>query len=193
MTLEKVILTELKENPKNVRFHGEKQIKEFVRSIEQFGVIRPVVIDENNMILVGHGLKLALQSMGKEEVDAYRVSNLTEGQKDKLMLADNKIYSLGSDDFDAIDKILSETKDFDIPGYDSEDLKALYGSQTTTEQLDKFKLTQEEVEERIEKNKTVAQPSQALTQEKNEHEEKLQGGQNLVLCPNCGEKIFLND
>jgi ParB-like chromosome segregation protein Spo0J len=193
MKLEKVILTELKENPKNVRFHGEKQIKEFVRSIEQFGVIRPVVIDENNMILVGHGLKLALQSMGKEEVDAYRVSNLTEGQKDKLMLADNKIYSLGSDDFDAIDKILSETKDFDIPGYDSEDLKALYGSQTTTEQLDKFKLTQEEVEERIEKNKTVAQPSQALIQEKNEQEEKLQGGQNLVLCPNCGEKIFLND
>jgi len=193
MKLEKIKLELLKDNPDNVRVHGDRQIKEFVRSIEQFGVIRPVVVDEDNMILVGHGLATALRSMQKEEVEVYRVLGLDENQKKKLMLADNKIYALGSDNFENIDKILSSATDFDIPGYSAEDLKTLYGDKTIVEQLNQYKLTEEQVKEKKERSSKEIQVPTAVQEARQDQEEKLQGERKYVLCPSCGEKIYLDD
>ena len=41
---------------KNVRIHTEQQLREFERSVRMFGQIRPIVVDENNVILAGNGL-----------------------------------------------------------------------------------------------------------------------------------------
>ena len=59
-------VSELKRPAKNVRLHGDRQIKEYIRSIEMFGQIRPIVIDENNTVLAGNGLLTALMQMGRE-------------------------------------------------------------------------------------------------------------------------------
>lgn len=60
-------LADLKQPEKNVRIHTEKQLQEFQRSVEMFGQIRPIVVDENNVIMAGNGLYDTLLRMGKEK------------------------------------------------------------------------------------------------------------------------------
>jgi len=126
MTVTRLPLSVLKKHERNVRLHSEKQIEEFKRSIEMFGQIRPIVADEQYTILAGNGLYEALLALGRTEADCYIVSGLSDTEKKKLMLADNRIFSLGMDDMDAFDQIVAELdNDFDIPGYDPDLLKTL--------------------------------------------------------------------
>ena len=81
-------LSELHEIAKNVRKHTDKQLKEYVRSLQMFGQIKPIVIDEYGEIIAGNGLYAALKSMGAETCECYVVAGLTATQKKKLMLAD---------------------------------------------------------------------------------------------------------
>lgn len=111
-------LTELRRPDRNVRMHTDKQLKEFRRSVEMFGQIRPIVVDEDGVILAGNGLYETLLSLGRTEADCYVVSGLTEAEKKKLMLADNRVFDLGVDDLAALDAFILELKDdLDIPGY----------------------------------------------------------------------------
>lgn len=118
-------LSELKRPEKNCRIHTDRQLKEIIRSLEMFGQIRPIVIDENNVMLCGNGLYEALLQMGKTEASCYQVKGLSEAEKKKLMLADNKIYTLGTDDLSVFDEWLRELGDIDIPGYDQELLETI--------------------------------------------------------------------
>ena len=101
-------LSELVKPERNVRIHTEQQLKEFERSVRMFGQIRPIVIDENNVILAGNGLYDTLVAMGKKTADVYRYDNLTENQKKKLMIADNKIFSLGIENLETLNCFLEE-------------------------------------------------------------------------------------
>ena len=103
MKVTKKPLAELHPPERNVRMHTDKQLKEFRRSVEMFGQIRPIVVDEGGTILAGNGLFETLLSMGRTEADCYVVSGLTEAQKKKLMLADNRVFDLGVDDLAALD------------------------------------------------------------------------------------------
>lgn len=119
-------LSELKRPQRNVRMHTDKQLKEFRRSVEMFGQIRPIVVDEADTILAGNGLYETLLQMGKTEADCYVVSGLTEAQKKKLMLADNRVFDLGVDDLAALDEFVQDLKyDLDIPGYEEDLLRAM--------------------------------------------------------------------
>ncbi len=112
-------LADLRKPEKNVRIHTEQQLKEFRRSVEMFGQIRPIVVDEKNVILAGNGLYDTLAAMGKDTAEVYRYDNLTENQKKKLMIADNKIFSLGIENLDTLNSFLEELNgDLDIPGFD---------------------------------------------------------------------------
>lgn len=62
-------LAELVQPEKNVRIHTEKQLQEFEKSVRMFGQIRPIVIDENNVILAGNGLYETLKRMGRGEAE----------------------------------------------------------------------------------------------------------------------------
>lgn len=69
MKVTKKPLTELHPPERNVRMHTDKQLKEFRRSVEMFGQIRPIVVDEGGTILAGNGLFETLLSMGHTEAD----------------------------------------------------------------------------------------------------------------------------
>jgi ParB-like chromosome segregation protein Spo0J len=126
MEIVKKELSNLHHPDRNVRMHSTKQLSEFRRSIEMFGQIRPIVADESGMILAGNGLYDALLSMGREDADCYVVCNLSEKEKKKLMLADNRVFSLGVDNIEAFDAIIAELgNDLDVPGYDPELLQSL--------------------------------------------------------------------
>ena len=136
----KMKLSALKLPERNVRMHTDKQLKEFERSITMFGQIRPIVTDENGVILAGNGLYEALKRMNRTEADVLKVTGLSENQKKKLMLADNKIFGLGVDDLSALDAFLADLKDdLDIPGFDEDLLRSMAAeASAVTEQLQEY-------------------------------------------------------
>ena len=79
----------------NARTHSPDQLEMIGNSIKEFGFINPVIIDENNMILVGHGRVMAAKNIGIKQVPFRRVTNLTEDQKKAYIIADNKLSDLG--------------------------------------------------------------------------------------------------
>lgn len=119
-------LKDLVRPERNIRIHTEKQLEEFERSVRMFGQIRPIVVDENNTILAGNGLYETLLRMNREDALVYKYEDLTEAQKKKLMIADNKIFSLGIENLDTLNEFLEELSgDLDIPGFDEEILKQM--------------------------------------------------------------------
>lgn len=193
---------------KNVRIHSEKQINEFVRSIDKFGQIRPVVIDENNTVLAGNGLVEALKRAGKETVFVYKMDNLSENDKKKLMIADNKIFSLGIDNLDTLNSFLEDLQDdLDIPGFDEDILASMVeSSEEVTERISNYGVLDEEeinaIRENSEKKNTVIEAPKPITTpitnvppEKGRPTETVsteaEPKGDFVICPKCGEKIWL--
>ncbi len=161
MKVTKKPLAQLHPPERNVRLHTEKQMKEFRRSVEMFGQIRPIVIDEKGTILAGNGLFEAMKSMGLSDADCYVVEGLTEAQKKKLMLADNRVFNLGVDDMEALDAFVQELKDdLDIPGFEVDLLQAMV----------------------MEAEEATQAPPPAPAE---------QPAGRFVLCPKCGERIWL--
>ena len=150
MNIRKMPLSSLQRPEQNVRMHTEKQLKEFERSVSMFGQLRPIVADEAGVILAGNGLFETLLRLGWEEADVLQVEGLTENQKKKLMLADNKIFGLGVDDLETFDAFLVDLKDdLDIPGFDEELLKSMVAQAgEVTERLQEYgTLDEDEIEE----------------------------------------------
>ena len=189
-------LAELKSPEKNVRLHGDRQIKEYIRSIEKFGQIRPLVIDESDVVLAGNGLLTALKQMGRETADCYVMKNLTPNDKKKLMLADNKIFELGVNDASVFDELLRELDgDIDIPGYDEELLKILTASASeANEVLSSYGTFSEEKITQMKNAKPITpqeRPVDTANSVTTEQSEATQSVQKFVTCPKCGEKIWL--
>lgn len=202
-------LVDLVKPEKNVRIHTEQQLKEFQRSVKMFGQIRPIVVDENNVILAGNGLYETLIAMGKETADVYKYDNLTENQKKKLMIADNKIFSLGIENLDTLNSFLEDLQgDLDIPGFDEDILKQMVSeAEDVTEKLSEYgTLDDEEIqsikesgerkEQQIQKAEAeqatpapqpIAQPQQEMPEDSEDTAEV----KKFVICPKCGEKIWL--
>src|SRR6187549_1824304 len=78
---------ELKPNPRNARTHGKKQVQLLGAGITQFGFLVPVLIDENDVILAGHGRVEAAKQLGMAEVPTIRVAHLTPERKRAFVLA----------------------------------------------------------------------------------------------------------
>ncbi len=201
-------LSELKVPERNVRMHPEQQIKEFIRSIKMFGQTRPIVVDENNMILIGNGLYKALEKIGAKTADVLVRKDLSEQEKKKLMIADNKIYSLGVDDLDAINDFIKELLDYDVPGYDEDLLEMMMAdADEVTEKIAEYGvLEQDEVADiqsrpqspQIQPGTRLQNPEINNTSEEGstgQNDTGPQGGQEdgrpFVSCPKCGEKIWL--
>jgi DNA modification methylase len=81
----------LKPNPRNARTHSRKQIRQIADSILAFGFVVPIVVDENDTILLGHGRFVAAIDIDLNEVPVIVLEGLSEAKKRALLLADNKI------------------------------------------------------------------------------------------------------
>jgi len=84
-------LTELKPYKNNSKIHPDKQIKNIIASIKQFGFTQPIICDEEKTILSGHGRYEAAKQMQIDDVPIRIVENLTDEQKKAYVIADNKI------------------------------------------------------------------------------------------------------
>ena len=63
--------------PRNARTHSKKQIRQIADSISQFGFTNPILIDNHNMILAGHGRLEAAKLLGMDEVPCVRLEDMT--------------------------------------------------------------------------------------------------------------------
>ena len=113
--LVKVKLDDLVPYERNPRKIPQEAIDDVKESYRQCGVIDPIEIDENNVILSGHTRRLAALDMGIKEVDALRVTGLTEKQKKKYRLLANKTGEKSGWDYELLDW---ELEDLDFEGYD---------------------------------------------------------------------------
>lgn len=208
MNTTNIKLSELKRPERNVRMHTDKQIIEFKRSVQKFGQIRPIVVDENYVILCGNGLYEALVALGWEEAVCLVMTGMTENDKKKLMLADNRIFNLGVDDLSAFDDFIKSLDgDLDIPGYDKEFLESLVmDADEASNMLSEYgKLDDEEIGN-IKAAKNAVEPSMpyepANTLPNNaspvatnglsteDTREEASEVRKSVKCPHCGELIW---
>ena len=91
MKIEMMAITSLRPYERNARTHSKGQIKKIAKSIERFGFCNPVLIDDNNEIIAGHGRVEAAKLLGMKEVPTVRLSHLSDSEKRAYVLADNRL------------------------------------------------------------------------------------------------------
>lgn len=75
----------------NAKEHPETQIANVANSIKRFGWVQPLVVDENNVVVIGHCRLLAARRLGLSEVPVTVASGLTDDEIRELRIADNKL------------------------------------------------------------------------------------------------------
>ena len=90
--MQKVKINAIKTNPKNPRLIKDDKFKKLVKSIQEFPQmleLRPIVVDENNIILGGNMRYKACIEAGLKEIYILKAEDLTEQQKDEFIVKDN--------------------------------------------------------------------------------------------------------
>lgn len=113
---------ELQEYENNSRTHNESQVRQIAASIKEFGFTNPILIDEENQIIAGHGRLYAAKLMQLSSVPTIVLTGLSETQKRAYVIADNKLaLNAGWDDellSIEIEALLFDGFDLDIIGFD---------------------------------------------------------------------------
>lgn len=203
MKIEKKKLASLHPLQKNIRRHSPKQITEYVRSLNMFGQLRPLVVDEDGVIWIGNGMYEAMKNAGWEEADCLVRKDLTEAEKKKMMLADNRVYELGMTDTDVFDEIIKSLGgDVDVPGWDADLLETLNASvREVNAMVDSYGSYQPEDMSRYQQEPQSSGPQRpAVTPEPSPLSSAAPEGETpqnasqavsarYVICPKCGERI----
>jgi len=123
-----MLITEIKSNPNNPRLIKDHKFKQLVKSIQDFPQmleLRPIVIDENNIVLGGNMRLKACLEAGLTDVPVIHANNLTEAQKKEFIIKDN--ISFGEHDWDALANewniIELDEWGLDIPAFANNDIE----------------------------------------------------------------------
>lgn len=113
----------------NARTHNDEQISQICASINEYGFTNPILIDEKNSIIAGHGRLLAAKKLKMKEVPCIVLCGLTEAQKKAYIIADNKL-ALNAGWNDELLKIEFENLkelDFDLnlTGFSADEIDAI--------------------------------------------------------------------
>ncbi|HMY80561.1 MAG TPA: ParB/Srx family N-terminal domain-containing protein, partial [Candidatus Absconditabacterales bacterium] len=95
----------------NNKIHPDDQINAIINSITECGFRSPILIDEHNIILAGHGRWIASKKMGLTQVPVLKFTDLTEIQKKKYRILDNKLAELADRDIENLKIELAELND----------------------------------------------------------------------------------
>lgn len=102
----------------NNKVHDSEQVNRIANSIKEFWFTQPLVIDQNNVVIIGHGRLLAAKKLGMETVPVVKIENLTETQIKKLRILDNKLNESERDEENL--HLELEELDFDLSIWDLE-------------------------------------------------------------------------
>lgn len=123
MEIRNISVKDLIPYDRNTKKHDKTQINNVAESIKQYGFVQPIVIDNNNTVVIGHCRLLAAKQLKMKEVPCVCVEDLTEEQVKALRIVDNKSNE-SEWDFDVLPDELAELDlsnfDFDF-GIDDEE------------------------------------------------------------------------
>ena len=109
----------------NSRTHSEQQVQQVAASIKEFGFTNPILIDEQDGIIAGHGRLQAAQMLGLDKVPTITLEGLTEAQRKAYVIADNKLALNSGWDFELLkvelENIVNEI-DISVLGFDDQEL-----------------------------------------------------------------------
>mgnify|MGYP001312520735 CR=1 FL=1 len=130
MKIETIKVSKLKEHPRNYKQHPEQQLQHIIKSIEEHGFYRNIVIAKDNTILAGHGVVQASKAMGKHKVPVIRLNIKSDStQALKVLTSDNEIGNLAMVDdrqlSEVLKDILDEELDLTGTGFNEDQLSAL--------------------------------------------------------------------
>lgn len=117
MKIETIHIDEVIPYENNAKVHTEEQIEQIKNSIREFGNNDPIAIDENNIVIEGHGRLIALKELGVNEIEVIRLSHLTDEQKRAYILAHNKLTMNTGFDFDILNIELESIQDIDMSDF----------------------------------------------------------------------------
>lgn len=120
----------------NPRTHSKKQIRQIAASIRQFGWTNPILIDETNRVIAGHGRLAAANELGHRVVPVLRFEHMSEAEKQAYIIADNKLAeNAGWDadllriEFQGLAKLDIEF-DLEVTGFETGEIDVLLNTDT---------------------------------------------------------------
>jgi DNA modification methylase len=129
MQIEQIEIESLLPYARNSRTHSDEQTAQIAASIKEFGFTNPVLIDNENQIIAGHGRVLAARKLQLKVVPCIRLGYLTDTQKKAYVIADNKLALNSGWDDEMLALEIAELKDedFDIEllGFTDDELAGL--------------------------------------------------------------------
>ena len=115
----------------NSRTHSDEQVTQVAASIKEFGFTNPILIDENNGIIAGHGRLMAAKKLKLEQVPTITLVGLTDAQRKAYVIADNKLALNAEWDFDLlkieIESLQEDDFKLDLLGFDVDELNGILG------------------------------------------------------------------
>jgi DNA modification methylase len=119
---------------RNTRTHSDTQIAQICASITQFGFTSPLLVDETNTLIAGHGRLEAAKRINMRELPAILLEGLSDAQKQALRIADNKLALNAAWDDALLRTELTDLRDlgFDLSltGFADDELSALFADAT---------------------------------------------------------------
>lgn len=123
MVIEQIDPKALRPYENNAKIHTEEQVGQIVKSIETFGFNDPIAVDEDNMIIEGHGRQMAAVRMGLDSVPCIRLAGLTDDQKRAYIHVHNQLTLNTGFDLDILEQELQSIQlsggiDMEAYGFD---------------------------------------------------------------------------
>lgn len=137
-----IAIDQLRPFKRNARKHSKKQLKQIAASIREFGFTNPVLIDQNNTILAGHGRVEATKILNMDTVPCVYIEHLTDEQKRAYVLADNQLALNATWDEDLLADELKALSEMDlgfelaVTGFSVADIDLHIGEATPEETSD---------------------------------------------------------
>ena len=119
---------------RNSRTHDTNQVSQIVASIKEFGFTNPILIDDEGLIIAGHGRVQAAQKLNLKTVPTICLDYLTEAQKKAYVIADNRLALNAGWDFDMLKVELNDLNDLDFDvsllGFDDKEINDILADPT---------------------------------------------------------------
>lgn len=109
-----VDLADVRGYDRNARVHSDRQITQLAASIKTFGFVVPVVLDETDTLVAGHGRVAAARQLGMNKIPVIRLSHLDKASIQALRIADNRLAELSSFDADLLSLELDELSNLEL-------------------------------------------------------------------------------
>lgn len=154
--------------------YNDDAVETVKKSIKDFGFQQPIVVDKDNVIIVGHTRYKAAEQLGLKTVPVVIAANLTPEQIKAYRLVDNKSGEIADWDYEKLDAEIQELMNMD---FDLSDYELLTMNNSNDDILDsEEELSDEDMNEFFEPHNP---------------ENNTPAKKKLITCPHCGEAIEL--